>query len=437
MIKNRAGWNFTIFHAMPAQKKRQGRHCALHPKTIAVARCSVCKSWVCGQCGKKVAHHWYCPSCSEKKQIFYTPETASRRQPPTPETQPRALSLPSLMLLSGVTLGLCGLVFGLWNMRTAHDLSLQNDELREKRSELVGQIKERNREIAELNLLSDSLQTLLKSAALIKKSSGRPVSPTETPALPENGLPISFDNGTALKKCVALTFDGGDRANAAPDILDTLKSRDVKATMFLTGRFMLKEQDVVRRIIGDGHEVGNHTYSHPHLTSFAQDRTQNTLPSVTEAVLVRELLLTDSLFSAIYGVKLSPLWRSPYGDHNRTICVWGQRAGFLHIGWGQGRTWRRNLDSNDWTPNEETSGYHTPQEVYDKIMELASEPEGGINGGIILMHLGTVRPQREKQVHLILGKLIDSLRSLGYRMVIVSELLRESDVDISPLVKNK
>ena len=207
--------------------------------------------------------------------------------------------------------------------------------------------------------------------------------------------------------------------------------------MFLTGRFMQKEQDMVRRIINDGHEVGSHTWSHPHLTSFAQDRTQTTLPSVTEAFLARELLMTDSVFSAIYGSKLSPLWRSPYGDHNRTICVWGQRAGFLHIGWGQGRTWRRNLDSNDWTPNEETAGYHTPQEVYDKIMELAGEPEGGINGGIILMHLGTVRTQREKQVHLILGRLIDSLHSLGYRMVTVSELLNESGVDISHLVKNR
>jgi peptidoglycan/xylan/chitin deacetylase (PgdA/CDA1 family) len=147
--------------------------------------------------------------------------------------------------------------------------------------------------------------------------------------------------------------------------------------------------------------------------------------------------MTDSIFSAIYGAPLSPLWRSPYGEHNRTICIWGQRAGFLHIGWGQGRTWRRNLDSNDWTPNEDSAGYHTPQEVYDKIIDRAKEPAGGINGGIILMHLGTVRLQKEKQVHIVLGRLIDTLRSLGYRCVTVSELLAESGVDVGPLVKNK
>jgi peptidoglycan/xylan/chitin deacetylase (PgdA/CDA1 family) len=344
----------------------------------------------------------------------------------------------SLLLVAGITLGLCGLVFGLWNMRTAADLSSQNSSLREKRLELLSQIRERNQEIAALNSRLDSMHTMLEAGIPGKKSLWRPAVGTEVLLAPVPGLPVSFDNGTAQKKLVAITFDGSDQANAAADILDTLKLRNVKVTMFLSGQFMQKKQDVVRRILNDGHEIGNHTFSHPHLTSFVQDHTQSTLPLVTEAFLAYELAKTDSLFSATFGgVPLSPLWRSPYGDHNRTICVWGQRAGFLHIGWGQGRTWRRNLDSNDWTPNEETAGYHTPQEVYDKIIDLANEPPSGINGGIILMHLGTVRQQKEKQVHLILGKLIDTLRSLGYSIVTVSELLRESGVDASLLVKKE
>lgn len=351
----------------------------------------------------------------------------------------RLVSLRSLMFLAALTLGLCGLVFGLWNMRLANDVSSENASLREKRAELVDQIRERNREIAGLTQRLDSMQLVFESPAP-KRSAVRPPVGPQLPALLENGLPVSFDNGTSQKKLVALTFDGGGGANAAREILDTLLSRNVKSTMFLTGEFMQRRQDVVRRILAEGHEVGSHTYSHPHLTSFVQDRTQSTLPSVTEAFIARELLLTDSIFAAIYGgggARLLPLWRSPYGEHNRTICAWAQHAGFLHIGWGQGRTWRRNLDSNDWTPNEETPGFHTPQEVFDKIVELAGDPDHGINGGIILMHLETVRPQKEKQVHLILGRLIDTLRSQGYRMVTVSELLRESGVDVSPLVRNK
>jgi peptidoglycan/xylan/chitin deacetylase (PgdA/CDA1 family) len=396
---------------------------------------------VCGQCGKKIEHHWYCPSCAEKKSVAAQPGALGPLVPqPSATTLQKAVSLRSIVVLAAVTLGLCGLVLGLWNMRTAADLVSQVNELREKRGELVSQIKDRNREIAGLNQVVDSLQTLLQSAAPGRKITQRPAGPVavELPALPaimpESGLPVSFDNGTSQKKLVALTFDGSDNARAAQEILDTLRSRNVKATMFLSGRFLQRQQDVVRRILGDGHEVGSHTYSHPHLTSYAQDHTQTTLPSVTEAFLARELLITDSVFTALYGgARMSPLWRSPYGDHNRIICLWGQRAGFLHIGWGQGRTWRRNLDSNDWTPNEETAGYHTPQEVYDKIVSLAGEAPGGINGGIILMHLGTVRTLRDKQVHLILGRLIDTLGSMGYRMVTVSELLKESGMDISML----
>jgi peptidoglycan/xylan/chitin deacetylase (PgdA/CDA1 family) len=336
----------------------------------------------------------------------------------------------TLVLLAGITLGLCGLMFGLWNMRSVRALSAQNDSLMEKRSELVSQIRERNREIAALGSRLDSVRMSLQPAAAHAASFEGMLSTV-------GGLPVSFDNGSARKKLVALTFDGGDRANAVADILDTLLSRNVKATMFLTGEFMLRQRDAVRLIVSRGHEIGSHTFSHPHLTSFGQDHTQTTLPSVTEAFLARELAKTDSVFSAVYGARLSPLWRSPYGEHNRTICAWAQRAGFLHIGWGQGRTWRKNLDSNDWTPNEETAGFHTPQEVFDKIVALAGEPPYGINGGIILMHLGTVRREREKQVHLIVGRLIDTLSAMGYRMVTVSELLRESGVDTGPLVKSE
>ena len=355
----------------------------------------------------------------------------------TPPVQPRLLSLRSLVLLAAITLGLCGLMFGLWNMRIVNDLSSQTGVLKEKRSELLDQIRERNREIASLSSLLDSMRTMLETAAPGKRNPVRTLAEPDLRLGPVGDLPLSFDNGSPQNKLVALTFDGGGGANAAREILDTLRSRNVKVTMFLTGEFMQRKQDVVRLILSEGHEIGSHTYSHPHLTSFAQDHTQTTLPSVTEAFLAHELAKTDSIFTSIYGVRLMPFWRSPYGEHNRTICVWGQRAGFLHIGWGQGRTWRKNLDSNDWTPNEETAGYHTPQEVYNKIIELAGEPPSGINGGIILMHLETVRSEKEKQVHLIIGKLIDSLVSLGYRIVTVSELLRESGVDISPLVKRE
>ena len=196
----------------------------------------------------------------------------------TPPVQPRLLSLRSLVLLAAITLGLCGLMFGLWNMRIVNDLSSQTGVLKEKRSELLDQIRERNREIASLSSLLDSMRTMLETAAPGKRNPVRTLAEPDLRLGPVGDLPLSFDNGSPQNKLVALTFDGGGGANAAREILDTLRSRNVKVTMFLTGEFMQRKQDVVRLILSEGHEIGSHTYSHPHLTSFAQDHTQTTLP---------------------------------------------------------------------------------------------------------------------------------------------------------------
>jgi peptidoglycan/xylan/chitin deacetylase (PgdA/CDA1 family) len=131
---------------------------------------------------------------------------------------------------------------------------------------------------------------------------------------------------------------------------------------------------------------------------------------------------------------MSPVWRAPYGEYNRQICRWAGEAGWLHVGWGQGRGWRRNLDSNDWIGSEDEAGFHTPQEVLDKIIALAAEEPQGINGGIILMHLGTVRSSGQ-QVHRILGRLIDELSAKGYRFITVSEMVRESGLRLESLAR--
>lgn len=423
---------------MPHQKKRPVHYCKTHRKTPAAGRCAVCKAWVCKQCSLRISRKLYCEKCLPKKPSPDTNEfSAPKPEPQAPAAaQPRPpITIRSIVLLAGITLALCGITFGIWNMHFAADLSLQNRLLKEKRSDLLNQIKERNQEISALRSAFDSLKNLFDIAVPKKKNTFVFRSDLAMPPL-INGLPVSFDNGVTQKRLVCLTFDGSSFANAANDILDTLRSRNVKATMFLSGQFIRKYPEAVLRIVREGHEAGNHTFSHPHLTSYTQDQMQSLLPAITEAYLARELLKTDSLFRALTGVPLAPFWRAPYGEYNRTICIWAQHAGFLHIGWRQGKTWKQGLDSNDWIPDEESRGYHTPQEVYDKIIALASGPENAISGGIILMHLGTVRMQKDRQVHLMLGKLIDTLRSLNYRFVPVSEMLKESGVDIGLLKRS-
>jgi len=357
---------------------------------------------------------------------------------PFPPSESRFFSLPALMLWAGITLGLCGTVFGLWEMRRNRILQSDYAELKEKRLELINHIKNCNREISALH----------GEMSALRRDSGMPAIKKENKFASPPGLrdsafvnsmerfSLSFDNGNPGAKTVALTFDGSSLSNAADDILDTLKSRGVRATVFVTGDFIRAYPNAVRRIANEGHETGNHTFSHPHLTSWAQDHTHTTLPQVTEAFLCGELARTDSLFFSVTGNHCAPIWRAPFGEKNRAICLWARRCGYLHIGWRQGKTWKLGLDSNDWVPDEETPGFHTPEEVLEKITALAQSPPNGISGGIILMHLGTVRRDSRAQVHRILGKLIDDLKQFGYTFVTVSEMLKESGVDTAQWEKN-
>jgi len=314
-------------------------------------------------------------------------------------------------------------------------LNSEINSLKEKRQQLLFQIKDRNKEISVIKNQNDSLIFLLE-----QKQNNKEVkelkSYNKISFKSINGIPLTFNNGSVLKPLIALTFDGGSIANIADEILDTLKSRNVKATMFLTGEFIRKFPDIVKRIVNEGHELGNHTFSHPHLTTYSADNTQTTLPSVNQEFILNQLQKTDSILQKVAGVSFKPIWRAPFGEYNNTICLWAQKAGYIHIGWRQGKSFRQGLDSNDWISEEESLGYFSPEDVFNKIIVLAKEKPHGINGGIILMHLGTKRSQKEKQVHRILGMLIDTLNSSGYSFVTITQMLQESDINIDNINKN-
>ena len=250
------------------------------------------------------------------------------------------------------------------------------------------------------------------------------------------GLPYTVNNGSADKRLIALTFDGGSTANAAIDIIDTLASRGVKSTMFLTGAFIRRFPQIVTRLADEGHELANHTMTHPSMTAWRETKRHTTRPEISRQTVINELTRTERVLEERTGLRFAPLWRSPYGEYNREICRWALEAGYLHIGWTKGRTWSENLDSNDWVTDENSPSFKTPDEVFYKIINMAKKPQGA-NGGIALMHLGTERKKREMQVHLILGRLIDTLREMGYETVTVSELLYQSEIDISGLASQK
>ncbi|MFQ5465405.1 MAG: polysaccharide deacetylase family protein [Thermodesulfobacteriota bacterium] len=241
----------------------------------------------------------------------------------------------------------------------------------------------------------------------------------QRPAAPD-WTPGDITRGPADGMLVSLTFDGGYNGEEAARILDILREKGIKTTVFLTGVFMKRYPDITRRIVADGHEVGNHLMTHPHLTEFARTYRQRTLPGVTREYLVRQLRGAERLYREITGREMAPLWRAPYGEVNATLRKWAFEAGYVHIGWTSDYDTRESLDTLDWVWDRKSRLYLTAEEIRDRVLSFG-RGGGGAGGGIILMHLGTMR-KTDKAVG-ALGEMVEGLRAGGYRFVKVSRLV--------------
>ncbi len=229
----------------------------------------------------------------------------------------------------------------------------------------------------------------------------------------------SVEQGSIRHRLIALTFDGGSDDAHTREILQILRDHHLHCTLFLTGRFMQKHPDLVKQMVTDGHEIGNHTYSHPHLTTFAENHQQKTRNGVSRAFVQHQLLRTDSVFFALTGQHLKPFWRAPFGEYNRQILQWAAEVGYLHI------RWTPQFDTYDWVTDRSSRLYRTPEEIFHHFMTADSTRQHGLNGVIVLMHLGSHRDNHH--VFEALPQLIHTLTGRGYRFVTVSELLKNSN----------
>ena len=214
------------------------------------------------------------------------------------------------------------------------------------------------------------------------------------------------------EKKIVLSFDAGSTDRGAAEILDALRGRKIRTTVFLTGQFIRRYPELARRIASDGHEVGNHTFDHPHLTTYAVDGRQRTRPGVTEAMVHHELEETASLYREVTGSPMASLWRAPYGEANDEILAWARSAGYRHVSWTHGEG--RNMDALDWVSDPDSPRYRTSDRVISRLLASARP------GSIILMHLGS---EREDPVAGHLPRLLDTLSSEGYRFSTASELI--------------
>ncbi len=247
----------------------------------------------------------------------------------------------------------------------------------------------------------------LTPVAAVRRRGGRP-SPRDTPPV----LHLIADAGNRI----ALTFDGGEAANGTGELLDLLDELHLKVTLFVTGEFIDRHPALVRRAVLAGHEVGNHTYSHSHLTTYAANHRHRLLDQVNREWLQDELRRTEEAFIRATGRPMAPLWRAPYGEENATLRGWAMELGYLHVRWSS--LGGKSLDSLDWVNDEHSSMYRDSQRIVTRLLGFPR-----LAGGIVLMHLSTERdlpPWRE------LPTLLDRLRGRHLQVVTVEELLSAS-----------
>ncbi len=200
------------------------------------------------------------------------------------------------------------------------------------------------------------------------------------------------------KHRVALTFDDGPDGTWTPMILDTLRSRGAPATFFVIGENVERHIALMRRIVAEGHEFGNHTFTHPNLAL--------TSPFVTRL----ELDATERLLEAVTG-RRSAFFRPPYfGDAEPTT-----RDELVPVGIASDLgyvTAGLHVDTEDWEHPGTAAIIHNALEERDHVTAERS-------ANVILLHDGG---GDRRQTVAALGPLIDSLRARGDTIVLLSEL---------------
>ena len=179
------------------------------------------------------------------------------------------------------------------------------------------------------------------------------------------------------KKSICLTFDEGYENGFTPAILDTLKEKNVKAIFFVTYDFAKDNPKLIKRMIDEGHIVGNHTYRHL------------TMDEVTRAAATEEITVLHRYMEKNYHYKMT-YFRFPKGEFSEDTLALAQELGYKSIFW--------SFAYADW----DTQNVAEPAAALQKVTE-STHP-----GAIFLLH--AVSPTNAE----ILGQAIDSIRSQGY-----------------------
>ena len=190
--------------------------------------------------------------------------------------------------------------------------------------------------------------------------------------------------GTGKK--VYLTFDNGGPMGDIDKMLQVLKDNDVRASYFIAGYNMKAHPDFVRRLVEDGHFVGNHSMSHKDFTEMTDDQVRKEIDDFAK------------LYEEITGETISPVFRFPYGSYSFHLLDLVSSMGYTSVFW--------STAMRDWEPRQ--NGWKDP---YNDIMNNLHD------GNIILLH------QASQENIDALEELIKAIRKEGYEFGTVDELI--------------
>lgn len=219
---------------------------------------------------------------------------------------------------------------------------------------------------------------------------------------------------------LALVFTGDEFADGGPHMLQVLSDLQMKASFFLTGRFYKNPAfgDLLQELVRHGHYMGAHSDQHLLYCSW-EDRDS----LLVDRSLFQQDLLDNYKAMETFGVAMeeAPYFLPPYEWYNDSIALWTLELGLQLVNYTSG-----TLSHTDYTiPG--TRAYRSSAEIYSSILEYESASDAGLNGFILLVHIGTA-PERTDKFYLHLKGLLEELRSRGYRFKRIDELLEHKSL---------
>lgn len=194
------------------------------------------------------------------------------------------------------------------------------------------------------------------------------------------------------EKVIYLTFDAGFENGNTEPILDALKKHDAKATFFIVGHYLETAPDLIKRMVEEGHTVGNHTYNHPDMSKISD-----------QTAFTKEIQDVEDLYEEITGEKMKKYYRPPQGKYSTTNLEMAKELGYHTFFW--------SLAYVDWYQDDQP----THEEAYNKLLKRIHP------GAIVLLH-STSQTNGE-----IMDELLTKWEEMGYTFGTLDELVEKTE----------